>query len=278
MATARQRLRLSTGTELAFITAGDADRPALLLIHGFPSSSRTFRNVIPKLAKHAFVVAPDLPGFGESDVLPATSFNALTDAVRELLDSLGVGPRFIYLHDYGAPIGMQLAMEVPELVLGLIIQNANAHRTGFGPSWADTLAFWARPDAKNEAFEGVRNQYILGVPDDIVRQIRPQVWEEDWRVVGLPGRMAMHRSLVADYGSYVARFDAIAGYLAQRQPPALMVWGRHDAFFDIAESLSWVQDLPRMEAHILDGGHFLLETEAPRAAALVGAFIARQLG
>nr|WP_298716763.1 alpha/beta hydrolase [uncultured Steroidobacter sp.] len=278
----RQRCRLSGGTELSFITGGEPSRPALLLLHGFPSSARSFRDVVPELSKAAFVIAPDLPGFGESDVLPQTSFSALGEAISELLDRLAIGPRHIYLHDFGAPVGFHIAMQAPEQVLGLIVQSANAHRTGFGPQWAATMAYWSEPNAANEAaatahltFEGTRDQYIANVPPDVAARISPETWEEDWRVMCLPGRLDAQRALIKDYGNHAARFDAIAEYLARWQPPALMVWGRHDAFFDLAETLSWMQALPRMEAHILDGGHFLLETHAAAAASLMLDFIQR---
>jgi pimeloyl-ACP methyl ester carboxylesterase len=279
---AQRLLCLSGGTELAVITAGEPANPALLLLHGFPSSARTFREVIPVLAQTAYVVAPDLPGFGQSDVLTSVSFSALGDAISEVLDQFSIGPRYVYLHDYGAPVGLEIAMNAPELVSGLIIQNANAHRTGFGPGWRDTLAYYSNPTPETEAaatahltFEGVRDQYIAGVPSDVAAEISPETWEEDWRVMCLPGRMDTQRALIADYKNHVARFDEIADYLSTRQPPALMVWGRHDAFFDIAETVSWMQALPRMEAHILDGGHFLLETHAAPAAALMVDFIKR---
>jgi pimeloyl-ACP methyl ester carboxylesterase len=278
----QHRLRLSGGSELAVVTAGDPSNPAVLLLHGFASSARTFREVIPVLAETAHVVAPDLPGFGQSDVLPTVSFGALSDAISEALDHFSIGPRYIYLHDYGAPVGLDIAMKAPDLVSGLIIQNANAHRTGFGPGWRDTLAYYSSPTPESEAaatahltFEGVRDQYIAGVPPEVAAKISPETWEEDWRVMCLPGRLDAQRALNADYANHIARFDEIADYLATRQPPALMVWGRHDAFFDIAETLSWIQDLPRMEAHILDGGHFLLETHAASAAALMVDFIKR---
>ncbi|MGV0742426.1 alpha/beta fold hydrolase [Mycolicibacterium sp. XJ870] len=278
----QQRLRLSDGTELAVTTAGDPTNPALLLLHGFPSSARTFRKIIPVLAETVHVIAPDLPGFGHSDVLPSPSFSAMSAVISEMLDRYSVGPRYVYLHDYGAPVGLEIAMSAPELVSGLIIQNANAHRTGFGPGWNDTLAYYSQPTPQNEAaatahltFEGIRDQYIAGVPPEVAARIDPNVWAQDWRVMNLPGRMDTQRALVADYANHVARFDEIADYLESRQPPALMVWGRHDAFFDIAETLSWMQALPRMEAHVLDGGHFLLETHAARAAALMAEFIKR---
>ncbi|WP_189343860.1 MULTISPECIES: alpha/beta fold hydrolase [unclassified Mesorhizobium] len=200
-----------------------------------------------------------------------------------MLGHLSVGPRYIYLHDFGAPVGLRIAMQAPDEVLGLIIQNANAHRSGMGPLWKATQDFWANPNADSEAgatahltFTGTRDQYIAGVPEDLAVQIPAESWEEDWRVMQLPGRMATQRALIADYGKYVARFDAIAGYLKRRQPRALMVWGRHDSFFDLAETLSWMQALPRMEAHILDGAHFLLETHAEQAGSLIVDFLERQ--
>lgn len=279
----RQRLRLSGGTEVSFITAGEASRPAVLLLHGSPSSARMFREVIPELSRVAHVIAPDLPGFGESDVLPSPSFPALGQAILELLDRLSIGPRYIYLHDYGAPVGFHIAMQAPERVLGLIVQNANAHRTGLGPQWDETQTpYWSEPTPEREAaatthltLEGTRGTYVSGMPPDVAARIPPDTWEEDWRVMNRPGRMDTQRALIRDYGEYVERFDAIADYLAHRQPPALMFWGRHDPFFDLAEVLSWMQALPRMEAHVLDGGHKLLETHAAVAVPLMLGFITR---
>ncbi len=278
----QQRLRLSGGTALSFLTAGDASNSALLLLHGFPSSSRTFRDVIPELARVAYVVAPDLPGYGQSGPLPAPSFEAFSGAIQELLDHLAIEQRFIYLHDWGAPVGLQIAMQSPERVSGLIIQNANVHRTGFGPQWEQTLTYWSKPTPENKAavtavltFEGTRDQYTAGVPVEVVAKIKGEPWVEDWRVMNLPGRMETQRALLADYANHAANFGAIAEYLSTHQPPALMLWGRHDAFFDIAETLSWMQDLPRMEAHIFDAGHFLLETHAEPALSLMLEFIKR---
>jgi pimeloyl-ACP methyl ester carboxylesterase len=282
----RQRLRLSGGTELSFLTAGEASRPAVLLLHGSPSSAQMFRDVIPELAQVAYVIAPDLPGFGESDVLPSPSFPAFGQAITELLERLSIGSRYIYLHDYGAPVGLHIAMHAPERVLGLIVQNGNAHRTGLGPQWDETqVPYWSQPTPENEAaatahltFEGTRGTYISGAPPDVIARMSPQIWEEDWRVMNLPGRMDTQRALIRDYGNYVERFDAIADYLKRWQPPALMIWGRHDPFFELAEVLSWMQALPRMDAHILDAGHKLLETHATAAAPLMLDFIRRTNG
>jgi pimeloyl-ACP methyl ester carboxylesterase len=232
------------------------------------------------LAEVAYVVAPDLPGFGRSDVLKTTTFDNFAIAVTELLDHLGVRERFIYLHDFGAPVGFRIAMDHPELVRGLIVQSANAHETGLGPQWNTTKEYWSRPDAETEAaatahlsLDGVRRTYVGGLPEEVARTISPSVWEEDWRVMSLPGRLAAQRALLADYGRYVAKFEQVSRYLRTHRPPAVMVRGRHDPFFELEETLSWMEDLPRMEVHLLDGGHFLLETHAKPAAALMRAFI-----
>jgi pimeloyl-ACP methyl ester carboxylesterase len=281
-ASTRQRLRLSVGTELSFITAGEASKPAVLLLHGTPHSARYFRDVVPELSRAAYVIAPDLPGFGESDVLPTVSFPAFGQAISELLDRLAIGSRYIYLHDFGAPVGFHIALQAPERVSGLIVQNGNAHRTGLGSQWAPVLAYGSQPNPENEAaatahltFEGTRDTYLRGVPPDVAARMPAESWEEDWRVMQLPGRMDKERALIADYARYVARFDAIAEYLDRRQPPALMLWGRHEPFFELAEVLSWMQALPRMEAHVFDAGHMLLETHAAAAASLMVDFIRR---
>jgi pimeloyl-ACP methyl ester carboxylesterase len=278
----RSSLQLTGGTSLSFVTVGDKRRPAVLLIHGQPASATSFRDIWSSLAEVAYVVAPDLPGHGCSDVLEPTTFDNFASAVTELLDHLGVHERFIYLHDFGAPVGFRIAMDHPELVRGLIVQSANAHETGLGPQWKQTMEYWSHPDAENEAaatahltLEGVRSTYVRGVPDDVARTISPSIWEEDWRVMRQPGRLAAQRALLVDYGRYVARFEELSNYLRTYQPPALMVRGRHDSFFELAETLSWMEDLPRMEAHILDGGHFLLETHAVPAGALMRDFVER---
>src|SRR5690606_22688797 len=195
-------------------------RPAMLLLHGFPISARMFREVVPELSQTAYVLGPDMPGFGECDVLSAPSFPACGHALSDLLYRLEHGLRHIYLHDFGAPVGFHVAMQAPEQVLGLIVQNANAHMSGIGPQWAETLAFWSQPNPENEAaatghltFEGTRDQYLAGVPSDVAERIPAENWEEDWRVMCLPGRLDTQRALIADYGNYVGRFDDIAAYL-----------------------------------------------------------------
>lgn len=268
------------GCRISAVLAGNRSNPAFLLLHGFPSSSRTFRNIIPRLSERCFVIAPDLPGFGQSGLIPDPSFARFTDVIEGLLEKLGVASAYLYVHDYGAPVALDLAMRDPGRVRGLVVQNADAHRTGFGPAWQDTIAYWDTPSKENEeaatahlTFEGVRAQYVGGIPEDIASRISADNWIEDWRIMSRPGHLELQRALVKDYGRYADRFKDIARYLHEHQPPALMLWGRHDSFFDCAEIVSWLRDLPRMEAHVLDGPHFLLETHAAQCVELIVDFV-----
>lgn len=277
----RQRFDMA-GHTMAATVAGNPKHPAVVLLHGFPNASSGFREIVPRLSGTCFVIAPDLPGSGESDVMPEPTFDRFADRVDDLLEKLGVGDAYFYVHDFGAPVALELAMRNPRRVRGLVVQNANAHRTGFGPTWRDTIAYWNEPSEENAqratahlTFEGVRDQYVGGIPDDIAERISADRWKEDWRVLNQPGRLDLQRALVRDYGNYVERFDDIARYLRTHQPPALLLWGRHDIFFDCAEVLSWLQDLPRMEAHVLDGPHLLLETHAAVCGDLIADFVQR---
>jgi len=270
------------GARISAIVSGSRSNPPLLLLHGYPCSSRCFRNVIPELSEVCFVIAPDLPGFGQSGLIPDPTFTRCADLIEGLLTKLGVTDTYLYAHDFGAPVVLELAMRDPRRVLGLIVQNANAHRSGFGPAWQDTLDFWRTPSKEKEqratahmTFEGTRDQYLRGVPVDIAAQISADNWIEDWRIMSQAGHLELQRALLADYGRYAASFDAVGQYLHEHQPRALMLWGRHDSFFDSAEILSWLQALPRMEAHVFDGAHMLLETHSAQCAELMVDFVRR---
>jgi len=199
-----------------------------------------------------------------------------------LLSQLGIKSFHLYVHDFGANVALHLATRAPRKIRSLIIRNANAHESGMGPQWVPVRAYWADPTPEREAevtafltFEGTRNQYVDGVPEDIAKRIDPQLWEEDWRIMSLPGRLETHLALVLDNRAHVARFRDIANYLARWQPAALMLWGRHDILFELEETLSWMKALPRMEAHILDGPHLPLETSSVECAALMSDFVKR---
>ncbi len=201
------------GAELAVRLAGDREKPAFLLIHGLPNSSDYFRNVIGPLSRNCFVIAPDLPGFGRSEPVERPSFARFADMTEELLARLGVASFHLYLHDFGAAVAFHLATRAPRRIRGLIVQNANAHESGMGPQWVPVRAYWADPTPEREAeatsfltLEGTRNQYVGGIPEDLAARIDPRLWEEDWRIMSLPGRLETQRALVLDNRSHVARF------------------------------------------------------------------------
>lgn len=273
------------GLEVFYREAGTPDKPCVLLLHGFPSSSHTFRDVLSPLAEVSWVVAPDLPGFGFSSA-PGVgeyeyTFANLADTIEAFLEQLGIDEFFVYLHDFGAPVGYHLATRRPERILGLIVQNGNAHEEGLGSGWDTAKAFWADPSEANRAalpewlnFEGTRYQYLGGLSDRLQELQPPESWHLDWERLSRPGNIDAQFRLFCDYASHAARFDDLAAYHAQHQPPALLLWGRHDPFFDVAEILAYSRALDRLEMHIYDAGHLLLETHAPECAALMRTFIA----
>ncbi|MFI0420710.1 alpha/beta fold hydrolase [Spongiactinospora sp. 9N601] len=272
------------GVEIFYREAGTADRPCLLLLHGFPSSSHTFRHVLAPLAEVGRVIAPDLPGFGFSAAPGVDSYDytfaGLADTVGAFLDRIGVREFFVYLHDFGAPVGYHLATRHPERILGLIVQNGNAHEEGLGAQWDSARAYWADPSPANRArlpewldFEGTRAQYLSGLPERLRVLHPPETWHLDWARMSRPGDIEAQFRLFCDYAQHVARFGELADYHRTHRPPCLLLWGRHDAFFDLAEIMAYARALDRIEMHVYDGGHFLLETHAQECAALMASFI-----
>ena len=272
------------GLEVFFREAGRPGQPTVLLLHGFPSSSHMFRAVMPILADVAHVVAPDLPGFGMSSSPTVDeydyTFENQSKVVEKLLDQLDVELFFVYLHDFGAPIGYHLATRAPERIRGLIVQSGNAHEDGLGEQWDVVKAYWADPTDANRAelpdwmnFEGTRDQYLSGLPEDLRELTAPEGWHYDWERMTRPGNLDAQFAIFTDYANHVARFDKLAEYHRTHQPPALILWGRRDWAFDVDEVLAYHRVLERVEAHIYDGGHLLLETHAPECAQLMRAFV-----
>ncbi|MFG2066531.1 alpha/beta fold hydrolase [Micromonospora tulbaghiae] len=272
------------GLKVFLREAGRPGDPAVLLLHGFPSSSHTFREVMPALAEVAYVLAPDLPGFGMSSSPTVAeydyTFENLSWTVERLLGRLDVDRFFVYLHDFGAPVGYHLATRAPERIRGLVVQSGNAHADGLGAQWDTARAYWADPGEATRAalpdwltFAGTRDQYLAGLPGHVRRLQAPEAWHLDWARMTRPGNVEAQFALFTDYANHVARFGEIAAYHSAHQPPALVLWGRHDAYFDVDEVLAYHRALDRMDAHIYDGGHLLLETHAAECAALMRAFV-----
>ncbi len=270
------------GVDLFYREAGRPDAPGLLLLHGQPCSSHYFRHVMGPLAQVARVVAPDLPGFGFTEApedYPYT-FQAMAQTVEALTREIGMERFFLYVHDFGAPVAYSLALAHPERVLGLIIQNGSCHEEGMGPTWIPSRAYWADPTPENRAklpdwlnFEGVRHTYVGDIPDRLKPLVAPEGWHLDWERMSRPGRVEVQFRIFADYDRYVARFPEISAYHRRRQPPALLLWGRHDPYYQLQEVLAYARELERLDMHIYDGTHLLLETHHQECAALMRAFI-----
>lgn len=272
------------GMRVHYREAGVPASTAVVLLHGSPASSHSFREVIPVLGEHAYVVAPDLPGFGFSDAPKEHTFERLSYVIEALVADLGVERYVLYVTDFSTPVGYLMAMRHPERVLGLVVQNGNAHEAGLGEVWDTTRRFWADPTEENRAampewldFSGTRNTYLGGVPEE-VRVLHPrESWHFDWERLSRPGYVDLHFELFCDYRNHVARFDEIAAYHKKNQPPCLVLWGRHDPFFDLAEVLAYHEEMDRLDVHIYEAGHFLLETHAAEVAELLVPFVGEVL-
>lgn len=274
----------AAGLDLFVREAGERHLPTVLLLHGFPSSSHAFRNLMPRLADAAHVVAPDMPGFGFSEAPSperyAYTFENIAATIDALSDSLALEKVFLYFHDFGAPVAYHIALRAPERVLGLIVQNANAHDEGLGAAWSSSKAYWADPSEENRAklpdwlnFEGVRDEYVGGIPARLQPLFPPECWHLDWQRMSRPGNLEIQFNLFEDYRNHVARFPDITRYHREHQPPCLVLWGRHDSYFELEEIMAYARELDRLEMHVFDGAHFLLETHDQECANAIRAFI-----
>ena len=270
------------GVKLFYREAGRHGAPCLLLLHGQPCSSFYFRHVMSPLAEVARVVAPDLPGFGFTeapDDYPYT-FGAMARTIDGLASQLGIERFFLYVHDFGAPVAYHLALTRPDRVAGIIIQNGNCHEEGLGPDWGPSRAYFADPTPANRSkvpewlnSEGVRHTYDGGIPDRLKPQFAPEGWHLDWERMSRQGRVEIQFRIFEDYGRYILRFPEISAYHREHQPPALLLWGRHDPYFEIDEVLAYNRELDRLDMHLYDAAHLLLETHHQECAALMREFI-----
>lgn len=281
----RHRTATVHGHQVFYREAGPADAPVVLLLHGFPTSSRMYRNLIPALGDRYRVIAPDYLGSGHSSAPPATefayTFDALTDVIEGLLDELGVTGFAMYVQDFGAPVGWRLALRRPTAVRAVITQNGNAYDDGFVPEfWAPVWAYTRDPGpdtepAARQAFEleSIRWQYLTGVPEPDL--VDPDTWHQDHRDLRRPGNDEIQLSLIRDYATNPPLYPAVHEYFRVSQVPLLAIWGAADPIFGPAGAKAFARDLPDAEIHLLDGGHFLLESALPDATRLIRDFLAR---
>ena len=285
MTSVHHRYATVGGQKLFYREAGPADAPAVVLLHGFPASSFMFRNLIPPLADRCHLIAPDYLGFGLSDAPPAGefgySFDALAGLTAGLLGQLGVTRYAMYVQDYGAPVGWRLALADPGAVSAIISQNGNGYEAGFGEEfWKPVREYWQDQNPQTEApirqaltLEAIRWQYLQGVPDQSL--VSPDTWYHDHALVSRPGNDLVQLALFADYATNLPLYPRLHAYLRDSRVPLLAVWGRNDQIFVPAGALAFADDAPHAEIHLLDGGHFLLESHLDAAADLIRGFLER---
>jgi pimeloyl-ACP methyl ester carboxylesterase len=272
------------GFNVFYREAGRRGAPKLLLLHGFPTSSHMFRDLLPKLADRFHLVAPDLPGFGLSD-LPsrdgfAYTFENIANVIDRFTEVIGFDRYAVYVFDYGAPTGFRLALKHPERITAIVSQNGNAYEEGLSDGWNPIRAYWAEQTAANRdalrAFlspETTKWQYTHGVPDTTA--VSPDGYTLDDYYLGRSGVDEIQLDLFGDYGSNVAMYPAFQQYFRTHQPPFLAVWGRNDPFFLPAGAEAFRRDLPQAVVRFFDTGHFALETHAAEIAEAIAAFLVR---
>lgn len=272
------------GLRIFYREAGAKDAPVLLLLHGYPSSSHYFRRLIPLLAARYRLIAPDLPGFGASDAPGceswAYSFDHLAEVLEGFVAKLGLGRYALYIFDYGAPVGMRLALAHPEQVTAIISQNGNIYREGLGAGWKLWEQYWQTPNPENRTAmrallspARLKQLYLTGARDPAL--VAPEAYQLHDALLARPGNDEIQLDLFLDYRHNVESYPAFQSYLRAHQPPLLAVWGRHDPVFVPAGAEAFHRDLPEAEVHFLEAGHFTLETEAEAVAVLICVFLGR---
>lgn len=273
------------GVELFYREAGPVEAPVIVLLHGFPTSSHMFRNLIPALADRYRVIAPDYPGFGNSAQPAIEEFDYTFDNLAEVMDhfieDLGIKKYSLYLMDYGAPIGFRLASKNPEQIESLIVQNGNAYVEGLREFWDPIRTYWKENSAQNAAPlanfispDGVKWQYTHGVRN--VETISPDNWNADLRHLTREGNPSIQLALFYDYQNNVPHYQKWQAYFRKYQPPTLIVWGKNDHIFPAEGAYPYKQDLKNLEFHLLDTGHFALEEDGQLIAATIRSFLSKQ--
>lgn len=263
------------GFKVFYREAGQPGAPKLLLLHGFPSSSHMFRDLIPLLADRFHIIAPDLPGFGQSDMPSRDAFGYTFDHLAQVIDrfteAVGFDRFVVYVFDYGAPTGFRIAMKHPERIAGIVSQNGNAYLEGLGESWNPIQTYWSDPSQENRdalraflAPEAVRWQYVHGVPDESL--VSPDGIALDDHYLTRPGAHEVQLDLFGDYQNNVALYPAFQAYFRAHRPPFLAIWGKHDPFFLPPGAEAFKRDIPDAVVRFLDTGHFALETHAAEVA------------
>lgn len=281
----RYRMTQVSGLSVFYREAGPKDAPTLLLLHGLPSSSRMFESLFARLADRYHLVAPDYPGFGHSDWPDVKRFAYTFDNIAAVMDeftqALSLSRYTLYMQDYGGPVGFRMLLRHPQRADALIIQNAVAHNEGLGANWATRRAFWA----DRRTHEAALRENLLSLASTRTRHVGndphielydPDLWTDEYAFLSAPGQADIQTELFYDYRSNVAAYPTWQAWLRRTKPRLLVLWGNHDLSFDSGEPERYRQDVPSAEIHILDAGHFALDTRADLIAALVRDFLQTQ--
>jgi pimeloyl-ACP methyl ester carboxylesterase len=274
------------GLRIFYREAGPADAPVVLLLHGFPTSSHMYRDLIPRLTIRYRVIAPDYPGYGFSDApSPATftyTFDRLADVMDKFTQAVGAQRYVLYAQDFGGPVGFRLAAKHPERVASMVVQNAVAHEEGLSASMDVARPYWAKRTPETEApmralltLDTTRFQYLDGARDP--SRVSPDAWTHAQALLDRPGNADIQLAILHDYGSNLNRYPEWQAYFRTHQPPTLVAWGKNDPFFTIEGARAYARDMPGTETHILDTGHFALEEEASKIAELMLEFLGRRV-
>ena len=270
------------GVRVFYREAGAPDAPAILLLHGFPASSFMYRELIPRLAARYRVIAPDLPGFGFTDVPAARnykySFEAIARTITVFTEAIHLNRYALYIFDYGAPTGLRMALTHPERITAIVSQNGNAYEAGLGDAWAPIRRYWQEPTPQNRqavrdilTADGIKMQYTFGVPHP--ETIAPEGYTLDAAMIARPGNMDIQLDLFLDYANNVKLYPAFQQYFRQSKPPLLAIWGKNDPFFIPAGAEGYKKDIPNAKIQFLDTGHFATETHVVEIAAAMLEFL-----
>jgi pimeloyl-ACP methyl ester carboxylesterase len=277
------------GLDVFYREAGPKGSPAVLLLHGFPTSSQMFRNLIPTLGDEYRVIAPDYPGFGHSSMPPhdrfAYTFDNLARVIDQFTEAVALTKYALYVQDYGAPVGYRLAVKHPERVLGIVVQNGNAYDEGLDNEfWKPLKAYWREPSSKDKrdalraflTYDATRWQYTHGVKSPEL--VSPDGPAHDQFLLDRPGNDEIQLDLFLSYGSNPPLYPKWQEYFRTHQPPVLIAWGKNDSIFPAAGAEPYKRDLKKLEYHLLDAGHFALETEGDVIARLMREFLGKHVG
>jgi len=280
--TTSYRSKQIDGLSIFYREAGPKDAPTLLLLHGLPSSSRMFEPLFARLSDSYHLVAPDYPGFGHSEWPDAKKFTYTFDHIAEIMnhftESLGLERYTLYMQDYGGPVGFRMALAHPERIEALVVQDAVAHNEGLGANWKTRRAFWADRAANESALrtnllslQTTRTRHVGSDPN--IERYDPDFWTDEFSFLNQPGQADIQSDLFYDYRTNVDSYPKWQAWMREKQPRLLVIWGRYELSFDPSEPEAYRRDVPKAEVHIVEGGHFALDTAADEIAALVRPFI-----